>query len=90
MCGLVTSSPPLTWLILLSVSDVLGPLANVAFDEGGEQTPLLCPEGHSLLTLLCPQCRPVEGGSGAGRVDGSSPRGSEEVPVTPYLFKSVQ
>lgn len=35
-CGLVTSSPPLTWLILLSVCDVLGPLENVAFDEGGE------------------------------------------------------
>lgn len=34
LCGLVTSSPPLTWLILLSVSDVPGPLANVSFEEG--------------------------------------------------------
>lgn len=55
LCGLVTPSAPLTWLILPSVSDIPNPLANVAFEEGGEMdTTVGCRRSLCALSFTVP------------------------------------
>lgn len=73
--------PPLPWLIL---TDVSGPLANVVFEEGGNRHH--CRVQRVPLCSLSLSLSPLQT-CGVGR---SSPRAPEEVPVTPYLFKSMQ
>ena len=64
MCGLLTSSPSLICLIL---SDVPGPLANVAFEEKREMGTTVGCRSHSVLTSCCPLCRIAEGDTAVGR-----------------------